>query len=118
MGYKDKTVRVDFADLGKGCYAVIKNPALLPLEIPTRLADDLSPEDRDKAFLDVAKTRVAGLVTEWMMWDVETDAELPLPSLDPSALDRCPAMVLNRIAEEIRQRTDPTQPRETLTTKS
>ena len=115
-GYKDKSVRIDFADLGKGCYAVIKNPALLPLELPPTLPED--PEERNVALLEHAKTRVGNLITEWVMWDVDTDAELPLPSADATVLTRCPGVVLNRIGEEISKRTNPTQPQATTTTKS
>jgi hypothetical protein len=108
MGYKEKTVRVEFSDLGKGCYVVIKNPALRPLETTPALPDD--PDERNAAFLEMAKSRIAGLITEWCMWDVDTDEELPLPSIDPNVFDRCPGVVLNRIGEEIQQRTNPTQP--------
>ena len=116
MGYKDKTIRVDFADLGKGCYAIIKNPALQPLEAPATLPED--PAERDAAFLGLAKSRVGKLITEWKMWDFETDAPLALPSVEPAVLDRCPGLVLNLLGAEINKRVNPTRPQETPTTKS
>jgi len=107
--YKDRTIRLDFPELGEGCHVVIKNPALLPLEMSAPIEDGLSPEDRSAAILKRAKARTGALVVSWLMWDItaEQEEELDLPSVDPSVLDRCPGPVLNRIADEIAKRTNP-----------
>lgn len=108
-GYKDRTIRLDFAELGKGCYVVIKNPALQPLEPGVRIPEGLTPAEQDEFALQRSYDRVAALITEWVMWDVTQDEEVPLalPSTEPTVLQRCPGVVLNRIGKEIQARTNP-----------
>lgn len=106
-GYKDRTITLPFPALGKGCQVTIKNPALLPLQPSFRAPEGTDPVEYERLFLQYSKEQVGALVVEWTMWDVDTDELLALPSEDLSVLDRCPGIVLNRIAKESRDRTNP-----------
>ncbi len=120
MGYKDRTIRMDFGDLGKGCFATIKNPALLPLEAYQPVDPNLTEAEAAVAGLARANARVGRLIVEWHLWDVTQDEDvlLPLPSDDPTVMERCPSVVVNAIANEVQRRNNPQQPLGSRTSKS
>jgi hypothetical protein len=113
MGYRTPVCRFDFPELDPDdgeCYVVIRNPLLEPVD-RNALDTPFTTDGRidEVALHDRAVAKIAKLVTEWRMWDT-TGAQLPLPSDDPTAVERCPAYVLRKLTEEISTLLRPTRP--------
>ena len=118
MGYAERTIRLDFPELGKGCFVVIKNPALEPLTVKLPLAATLTDEERISAVLERSQANVAQLVVDWCVWDPADNKRMPLPAEDPSVMSRCPSAIMNVIATEVAERTNPFRRKASTTTTS
>lgn len=114
MGYKNRTIREDFDDLGDDCYIVIKNPKLLDMPSLTAKIDGV--DEKNKAAVENASLSVLGsLVVAWLVWDTtwepadgETEddrPELPAPVADVGVpayvMAKAPVEITNWIGEQM-----------------
>lgn len=107
MGYKNRTVTLNFEELGDGVYVTMKNPklqspsALMPRDIPT----DEQGRPRDpKQAEEVTYEVIAGLVVGWMVFDANDESEdppcLPLPAT-AETVGKLPMEIILRLSEEM-----------------
>lgn len=109
MGYKQPTIRLDFADLvddGEECYVTIRNPKLLP---PSMLTPEDVPTGPDGKPLDITAAEestfkmLAGLIVDWRVWDC-TDYTEDSPLLGEKTAEnvaKLPIEIIGRISEEV-----------------
>lgn len=113
MGYANKLVRLDFSDLGEGCFVTIRNPKLLTdgqLKGPDLELDEHG-RPKDRAAASAASREVmARIVVSWCVWDPEDDADdpppLPLPAT-PELVGKLPLEIVARISEELEAAVSP-----------
>jgi hypothetical protein len=129
-GYANRTLHLDFSDLGEGCYVEIRNPKLLPQTFfdgnsDPRLAQKdgetaqettvrLNSDPTTAALLATSSHGMyAKLVVGWRVWDVDDmsddPAELPLPTAeDTASIGKLPIDILKRLSEEVSSALSPT----------
>jgi len=108
IGYGNRKIRQDFDDLAAGVWVEIKNPSMLP-------EDALSP-DRDMTKIKDKRERqrvvngwIASFIVDWHVYDLEDYSDDPAILGDPcaEAISRCPSVITNWIALQIRSAADP-----------
>ena len=108
MGYKDRTLRLEFPELGDGLYVVLRNPRLMP---PDTGQPNIALSDTD-GLLRAGKRRVARLLIDWHLWDArveDDDVPLRLPTVDDlEPFDGCPDYVMRKVSREVNRLSDPT----------
>lgn len=136
MAYTNRTIRLQFdgtqvidglektddnpdgtmhlPDLGDGIYVTVRNPMLMP---PSKLVPKTDvpldangqPVDREAALMAGAEV-MAGLVTDWRVFDPLDDADdpqpLPLPAT-PEAMAGLPTTISNAIGALLRKARNP-----------
>ena len=117
-GYRDRTVRIDFPELGDDCFVIIRNPLLEPFDRDAVVTPRLEDGSFDElAMHDRSTNRFAKLVVDWMLYDAEGNV-LPLPSVDASVAERVPGHVYNMLMVEGAKLANPTKPRQGRTAKT
>ena len=116
MGYRNRTIRMDFDDLGDGVYVTLRNPKLVPADrlAPRQVAMDANgmPANQNDMFMATYET-VANLITDWCVYDAEDESEDPAPLGAPSIenVAKMPSEMFERITNELFNRkaggTDP-----------
>jgi hypothetical protein len=112
-GYADRTVTLNFPDLGPEIYVTLRNPktmapgALRPRDIamgPDGLP--LNPDDAEAAMYDMLAT----LVRDWCVYDATSDLDdqprLPLPAT-PEMMRMLPMSIITTITEELSKAVNP-----------
>ena len=64
-GYTERTVRLEFPELGEGCFVRIRNPLLMPLVRP----------EKDETLYDYGVRQVRRLIIEWNVWGYDDDSD-------------------------------------------
>lgn len=109
MGYKDRTVLLEFPELvddGDECWVRIRNPKLMP---PSMLMPDDVPTSPDGQPVDVKAAEqatyamMAKMVQSWHVWDATDDSDEPplLGDPTPEAFAKLPVEIVMRITGEI-----------------
>lgn len=106
MGYRNRTIRKDFDDLGDDIWVSIRNPKLLPL-------DKLTPEDipvgpngepRKDDMLAATNALIAGVIATWSVPDPGDDRDdAPSMPLSAESVGKLPVEILSWIQEQITQ---------------
>lgn len=113
MGYRNRTLREDFDDLGDNCFVVIKNPKFL--DMAALSAKVRGVDEKNSASVDNANFALLGsLITAWRMWDTQWEPadgeteddrpELPAPGesgVPVEVMRLVPSEVCNWIAEQM-----------------
>lgn len=104
MGYRNRTIRKDFTDLGDDIWVSIRNPKLLPL-------DKLTPEDipvgptgepRKEDMISATNTLISGVIASWNVPDPGDDRDdAPSMELSPESVGKLPVEILSWVQEQV-----------------
>lgn len=113
MGYTNKHIRLDFSDLGEGCYVTIRNPRLMTSGQLSAVDVEIGPDGRPvdhNAAMNAGNATIAKLIVNWCVWDPDDESDdpavLPLPAT-PEIVTKLPMAVVVGISEQIEQATNP-----------
>lgn len=106
MAYTNRTIRIDFPELGDDIWVSINNPMLMPVSLLSPRDDvKLDAEghitDR-KAAVDSTFEIAARLIVSWNVYDPMDDSAEPQPFGLPATVDmlrKLPMLVVTRISE-------------------
>lgn len=117
-GYRNRTIRLDFADLseeGDMVYVVMRNPRTVPTDQlnarDVQLDAQGLPVDPEDAKL-AGREVLAGLIVDWHVYDASTSAdEQPLLALPATAeaVAKLPLEIQNRVITEVNNARNPTR---------
>jgi hypothetical protein len=112
MGYRQPLITIDLGEMGDGAYVTIRNPLLEPTDRDSLTLPRTASGDLDEVALhDRAIRKIAGLITDWNIWDLDGKV-LPLPSVEATVMARVPQHVISRIHMASQKALSPTLPGE------
>lgn len=108
MAYTNRTIRIEYPELGDDIWVAIQNPMLMPISMlqpdsDIKIGSDGIPED-PKAAIHGSFEVAAKLVSSWNVYDPMDPAENPDPMPLPATaekLERLPQVITLRISEYV-----------------
>lgn len=104
MGYRNRTIRKDFDDLGDDIWVSIRNPKLLPLEALTPDDVPVGPngEPAKDDMIHVTNGLIAGVVASWNVPDPSDDRDdAPTMEVSADSVGKAPVEILSWIQGQI-----------------
>ncbi|HEY6021604.1 MAG TPA: hypothetical protein VIY48_17575 [Candidatus Paceibacterota bacterium] len=117
MAYTNRTIRIEFPELGDDIWVAIHNPMLMPssmLQPDTDIKLNSNNEPVDpRAAIEGAYEVAAKLVSSWNIYDPLDTSDNPEPFPVPATselLKKAPQIVTMRISEFVGKALDPAKP--------
>lgn len=106
--YANASLTINFPDLSEGddlIYVTMRNPKTVPLDqlVPGDVPTDENGEPDREALTDATYAILAGLVTDWHVYDGTTDEDSPALEL-PATVElvrKLPMEILNGLMTEV-----------------
>lgn len=115
MAYTNRTIRLDFPELGDDIWVVINNPLLMPISylqsnVDIKLDENNRPTEPSQA-VDASLDIASRMVLSWNVYDPMDTSEEPVPFEMPATVEklrRLPLIIVTKISEIVGKALNPT----------
>lgn len=109
-GYSNRTITITidgYTEPGDEMYITIRNPKLLSIDELNAGKPENAAEADEETRLRHGYAWLAGYITDWRVYDPETDRLLTLPATG-EMFAKLPSGIQNKVADEVNKAANPT----------